>query len=88
MSHANRDSEKKDIRKDSSTVQFDFIRLLLAVSTLLGMRLVMAEIKGAYLQSGPIKREIFARPPREWEGQRGRVWKLKKLPYGIVQGGR
>ena len=86
--HGNRDNEKDNIRKDSSTAQFDVIRLLLAVATFVGMRLAMADIKGAYLQSGPIQRKIFVRPPREWRGERGKLWKLKKLPYGIIEAGR
>lgn len=86
--HGNRDTEKDKIRKDSSTAQFDVIRILLAVCTFIDMRLAMADIKGAYLQSGPIKREIFVRPPREWVGKRGQLWRLKKLPYGIVEAGR
>lgn len=86
--HGNRDTEKDNIRKDSSTAQFDVIRMLLAVCSFVGLRLAMADIKGAYLQSGPIKREVFVRPPREWLGTRGRLWKLKKLPYGIVEAGR
>lgn len=86
--HGNRDDEKDDVRKDSSVAQFFAIRLLLCISTLLGLRLAMADIKGAYLQSGPIKRTIYVRPPREWRGTRGMLWKLLKLPYGIVEAGR
>lgn len=80
--------EKKNIRKDSSTAQFDIIRILWMVVALLGFRLGMADIKGAYLQSGPIRRTIYVRPSIEWQGPRGTFWKLKKLPYGIVEPGR
>lgn len=86
--HGNRDDEKDDVRKDSSAAQFFAIRLVLYISTLLGFRLGMADIKGAYLQSGPIKRTIYVRPPREWRGARGMLWMLLKLPYGIVEAGR
>ena len=86
--HGNRDSEKDKIRKDSSTAQFDVIRILIAVARFIGMRLAMADIKGAYLHSGPIQREIYVRPPREWRGERGKLWKLKKLRYGIIKAGR
>ena len=86
--HGNRESERENIRKDASTAHFDVIRLLLCIVSLLGFRLGMADIKGAYLQSGPIKRSIYVRPPREWKGSRGKLWKLKKLPCGIVEVGR
>lgn len=90
--HGNRDTEKDNIRKDSATAQLGVIRLLLSVSTLLGLQLATADIKGAYLQSGPIKRTIFVRPPKEHlynqNHHRGTLWKLTKLPYGIVEAGR
>lgn len=54
----------------------------------LGFRIGTADIKGAFLQSGPIRRYIFVRPPREWPRLRGRLWKLLKLPYGITDAGR
>lgn len=42
----------------------------------------------AYLQSGPIQRKVFVRPPRGWKGKSFTLWKLLKLPYGIVEAGR
>lgn len=86
--HGNRDFEKDNIRKDSSTAQFAVIRLLLCLSTFLGFRLGHADVKGAYLQSGPITRDVYVRPPKEWQGNRCLLWKLTKLPYGIVEAGR
>lgn len=90
--HGNKDLEKDSIRKDSATTQLSMIRLLLSIVTFLGFRLGFADIKGAYLQSGPIQRQIFVRPPKEWQGARGMLWKvlwrLTKLPYGIVEAGR
>ena len=86
--HGNHDAEKDEVRKYSSTPQLFVIRLLLSLVTFLGFRLGMADIKGAYLRSGPVSREIFVRPPREWTGPRGTLWKLTKLLYGIVEAGR
>lgn len=87
--HGNRDIMKDDIRKDSATAQFDVIRLMLTITTFLPMRIGVVDISGAYMQSGPIKRDIYVRPPREWEQTtRGRIWKLLKLPYGVTEAGR
>ena len=86
--HGNRDNEKDNIRKDSSTAQLFVIRLLLSLATFLGFRIACADIKGAYLQSGPIRRDIYVRPPKEHRGPRGVLWKLLKLPYGIFEAGR
>lgn len=87
-SHGNRDKDKDGIRKDSSTAQFDIIRLIASITASLNLSLASIDIKGAYLQSGPIKRDIYIRPPRECFTKRGTLWKLTKLPYGIVEAGR
>lgn len=86
--HGNRDKEKDVIRKDSASVQFPIIRLMLRISALLSLRIGKVDISAAYLQSGPITREIFVRPPKEHGGKRGTLWKLLKLPYGIAEAGR
>lgn len=56
---------KDDIRKHSATAEFHVIRLLLAIATRLYMRLVVIDISGAYIHSGPIKRDILVQTPRE-----------------------
>lgn len=86
--HGNHDNEKGRIRKDSSTAQFDVVHLLITVATMLRFTLGCVDVKGAYFQSGPIMRDVFVRPPHEWKGPRGVLWKLKKLPYGISEAGR
>lgn len=86
--NGNRDRMKKTVRKDSATAQFDIIRLLLSIASILCFRLGCIDIKGAYLQSGPIKRTIYVRPPSELDLPRHILWKLRKLPYGITEAGR
>lgn len=58
----------------------------------LGFQIWNADIKGAYLQSSPIKRAIYVKPPRDWirigKCKRIELWKLLKIPYGIVEAGR
>lgn len=45
--------------------------------------------KGAYLQGGPIEREIYLGPQRECESwNRGKIWHLARLPYGMAEAGR
>ena len=86
--HGNHDDEKDNVRKDSSNASLFVVRLLLSLATFLHYRVGTADIKGAFLQSGPITRDIFVRPPREWPSKRGTLWKLRKLPYGIADAGR
>lgn len=56
--NGNRDKLKKTVRKDSATAQFDVIRLILSLATIFTFRIGCIDIKGAYLQSGPIRRSI------------------------------
>lgn len=86
--HGNRDKMKHEVRKDSATAQFDVIRMICSIASILMMKLGCIDIKGAYMQSGPIKRDIYIRPPRECNAPRGILWKLTKLPYGITEAGR
>lgn len=90
--HGNEDSEKNSIRKDSANAQLGTIRLLLSLVTFLRFDIWTADIKGAYLQSGPIKREVYVRPPKDYTNmtntRREVLWKLLKLPYDIVEAGR
>lgn len=88
LPHGNRDQMNDDVRKDSSTAQFDVIRILLSMATEVGVVLGHVDIKGAYRQSGPIQRTIYVRPPRELGLKRGILWKLTRLPYGIIEAGR
>lgn len=45
------------------------------------------EIKDAYLRSGPITREIYARTPRECNLPQAKLWLMRKLPYGVNEAG-
>lgn len=63
--HGNHDAEKDDIGKDSASAQLNTIRLVLSISTILSFRLSTADIKGAYLQGGRIRRAIYVRTPME-----------------------
>lgn len=90
--HGNEDAEKDQVRKDSANAQLSIVRLLLSLTSFLGFKVCTADIKGAFLQSGPIQREIYFKPPREWhyvqKYRKGVLWKLLKMPYGIVEAGR
>lgn len=84
----NRNAMKGDIRNDASNTQFNMIRLMLSLACILQFALGCVDIKSAYLQSGPITREIYVRPPKEWQLRRSKIWKLLTLPYEISEAGR
>lgn len=71
--HNNKDKIKHKFQKDPSKAQFDALWLLLFHVTLLKFRIVCFDIKKAYLQSGPIKREIYVRSASELQEKR-EIW--------------
>lgn len=85
--HGNRDKDRFGVRRDSASADLSVIRLVISLGVLLGFGFGTADVKGAYMQNGPIKRDIYVRPPKEF-GMRGKLWKLLRLPYGIVEAGR
>jgi hypothetical protein len=85
--HGNEDKEKDDLRKDTQAASFTSIRTLLALAAIYNLHIASIDIKGAYLQSGRCRRDIFVRPPNEWRQVRGVAWKLLKLPYGLPDAG-
>ena len=85
--HGNEDASKDDIRKDAATAHLTTIRLILSLAVCYGFQLGQIDIKAAYFQSGPIRRRIYVRPPRDLLLFRI-LWLLLSLPYGIVEAGR
>lgn len=90
--HGNRDKKKDKIRKDSTNAQFDVIRILLFLAVMLGFPIGAADVKGAYLKSAPITRDLYVRPPKElislFPELLNMLWKLLRLPYGVCEAGR
>lgn len=86
--HGNRDDDKDLVRSDSAAADMMIVILVISLAAILGFNLATADIKGAYMQSGPIRREVYLRPPRDFYHKRGVVWKLLKLPYGMADAGR
>lgn len=80
-------AERFNILNDSSCVLFVILRLILSLCVILKKRVGLKDIKGAYLQSGPITRIIYVRPQPGLEEYRF-LWKLTKLPYGTTEAER
>lgn len=62
-------------------------RLVVALAVISGFQTGTADIKADFIQSGPILREVYVRPPFH-HVKRGLLWKLTKLPYELVEVGR
>lgn len=86
--HGNHDDDKDIIRKDAIAANMFVTRLLISIGTLLGFSFGVADIKGAFMQSGPICRDLYVKAPKHMEPDRAIYWKLTKLPYGLSDASR
>ena len=80
------EEDTSQLRSDSPTCSKESLRLLISIVSSKRWELKSMDIKGAYLQGLPISRELYLQPPTGFS--EGKVWKLKKTPYGLVDAGR
>lgn len=80
------EEDTSQLRKDSPTCSKESLRLLLVMIAGKDWTLNSMDVKGAYLQGLPITRELYLQPPTGYSD--GKIWKLKKTPYGLVDAGR
>ena len=78
------DTEK--LRKDSPTCSKEGVRIVYAIGSSKGWKPYTIDIKAAYLQGGDIGREVYLKPPPEFD--EGKLWKLKKAVYGLCDAAR
>ena len=74
------------LRKDSPTCSKEAVRLAISIASSKGWECHTIDVKSAYLQGNPIGREVFLKPPPEYEC--GTLWKLKKTVYGLTDAAR
>ena len=80
------EEDTSQLRSDSPTCSKESLRLLLMILASNKWNLNSMDVKGAFLQGPPISREIYLTPPTGL--QNGKLWKLNKTPYGLVDAGR
>ena len=74
------------LRKDSPTCSKESIRILIIEASSHGWNIHTVDVKSAYLQGDAIDRDIYLKPPSEFDN--GKLWKLKKTVYGLVDAAR
>ena len=74
------------LRKDSPTCSRESVRILLAIAASNQWICNVVDVKAAYLQGNVIEREVYLKPPPEYD--MGEVWKLKKTVYGLCDAAR
>ena len=78
--------KQNDQRKDSPTCLKASLRLVFCVAASKQWVVKILDIKSAFLQGQPIKRDGYLQPPKE-AGSSG-IWKLKKTIYGLSDASR
>ena len=78
--------ESDDFRRDSPTCSKASIRVVLTIIPTMNWQLQSIDIKGAFLQSDEIDRDVFVKPPKE--AQTTLVWHLRKPIYGLKDASR
>ena len=75
-----------ELKKDSPTCSREAIRILITIASSMKWKCHSIDIKSAYLQGNTIQRNIFLKPPKEYDD--GKLWKLKKTVYGLCDAAR
>ena len=80
------EEESINLKKDSPTCSKEAVRLAISLATSNHWTIHAIDIKAAYLQGDEINRELFLRPPSEFN--EGKLWRLKKTVYGLCDAAR
>ena len=75
-----------DLRKDSPTCSKESVRLVLGFASSKQWKPNTIDVKSAYLQGNEISREVYLKPPPEFDN--GKLWKLHKTVYGLKDAAR
>lgn len=77
--HGILDKDRFAVHRDSASADLLIVRMDLSFALILDFSTVMADVKGSYMQSRPIKRKLFLHPPKQLAKQ-DVIWKLLRLP--------
>ena len=76
------EEDSSDMAKDSPTCSRECLRLVFVVASLMSWSLQSIDISAAFLQGGPIDREIYLKPPSDI-CPASEIWRLKRCIYGL-----
>ena len=75
--------KNEDIQVDAPTASKTALRIVLALATNYNWSISTVDVKASCLQGRPVNRDIYIKPSREVSLE-GRIWKLHKTAYGLV----
>ena len=82
------EQNRHNIPKESPTVNKITLRIMLALAATKNLNINCADIKRAFLQTEPISRDVYVKPPIEAQIPNNKCWKLKRSVYGLVDASR
>ena len=80
------EEDSSELQKDAPTCLKESVKIALAIASTKGWKLHSLDIKSAYLQGNVITRDVYLRPPPEYNN--GLIWKLNKTVYGLCDAAR
>ena len=80
------EEDTEGVRKDSPTCSREAVRLAVSLAATKNWKCHTMDVRAAYLQGNKIERDVFVKPPPEFDN--GMVWKLKKTVYGLKDAAR
>ena len=80
------EEETSQLRKDSPTCSRETVTLVIWIASWNRWNCHTVGVKAAYLQGDDIERDVFLRPPEEFDN--GLIWKLNKTVYGLCDAAR
>ena len=79
---------KHQIPRDSSTINKVTLKIFLTVAASLGWDMDSSDVRRAFLQTEPIQREVYCIPPAEANVQKGKIWRILRSCYGLIDASR
>ena len=76
-----------NIRKESPTCYKESLRIAIMIIASLDWQIHSMDIKSAFLQGNKLEREIYLKPPKE-ANVKGKLWRLNRCVYGLVDASR
>lgn len=80
------EEETKHLKKDSPTCSRETVKIVFWIASWKQWSCQTVDVKAAYLQGDDIEREVYLKPPKEFDI--GKLWKLKKTVYGLKDAAR
>ena len=80
------EEDSSDLQKHSPTCLKESVKITLAIASAKEWKLHTLDIRSAYLQGNPMQREVYLKPPAEYDT--GKLWRLRKCVYGLSDAAR